>query len=225
MKRITNFAGRALPAIALMMIAGCSTVSVEVNAYRSELPFPPPDSKIYVEAAAADEPALLGRELRQSVVRELESRGYTCVDDPDDAASIFSCVIGIDQGHTVVDAAPRTDTFYGTSAVYGRHGFVGFGYGWGAGTTYVPESYREFDRRLMVTLADAKKLNDLPEVDRNQAIIWQATAISTGTSRDLRRIMRYLLAAVFDYFGRDTQQAVHETFSKDDKSVQRFAPP
>ena len=212
----------AIAALSLLAGTGCSAVDVEINAYRSELPFPGPDAHVYVEAIALEEPALLSRELRQLVVRELESRGYKCVDNPDEAGVVISCTAGIDSGHTVVENVPRSEVYYGTTHTYGRHGFVGIGYSWGTGTTYVPESYREFDRRLMVTMADAKLLGNLPDEKDETAIIWEANAVSTGASRDLRRILRYLLAAVFDHFGRNTLQAVHHSYSEDDDSVRRF---
>jgi hypothetical protein len=117
---------------------------------------------------------------------------------------------------------PRTTNLYAT-----RYGFGTFG-GWrysriyGYGTTYVEESWREFDRVLRATLLDRRRFDAAAEDAREQAIVWQATAVSTGTNRDLRAILPYLLTGLFEHFGEDTGQLREYRYTPGSEEAQRF---
>lgn len=215
---------RSAALVILVCVAGCARVRVDTNAYLGDLPFPEASSevKIYVESNAQDEPALLAREVTRAVSRELESRGYICVTDPKAADYVLACVFGIDQGHTVTRAVPWSSGYCASSHVYGVGGYIGTAHTYGSQTTYAEESYREFDRQLLVTLIDRAKFDEAREEDRQTAIVWQASAISTGASRDLRSIVRCMLAAVFEHFGEDTSKQRSHTFSKGSDRAKRF---
>ena len=218
--------GRLPVILTLVSVSGCSPVRVDTTAYLGDLPFPSPspDVKIYVEANAADEPALLAREVTQSVRRELRDRGYACVADPDSADYVLACMFGVDRGHIVTRAVPRNSGYSARTSIWGFGGYIGRTHTHGSVTTYTEESYRQFDRWLLLTLIDRPTFDEVGDDNADAAIVWQASAVSTGGSRDLRSIVRYLLAAAFEHFGEDTGRQRRHSYSQDSDQADRFDP-
>jgi hypothetical protein len=211
--------------LGLVLAGGCARHCVDTNAYLGNLPFPEPyaDVPVYVESAVGEgQPVLLAREVARAISQELVRQGYVVVDDPAAADYVFACSFGMDQGHTVVQTVPRTSRYHVTSYGYGMRGRVRSIHTHGTRTTYAEESYREYEHHLLATFIDRRRFDEATEQNREQAVVWQASAVSSGTSRDLRSIVRYLLAAVFEHFGEDTGKQRRHTFSPGSDRVERF---
>lgn len=196
----------SLGMIAVYVCAGCSSVRVRTNAYLNDLPFPAAatGSTVYIEASGEDQPALLAAEVIRAVSAELGRRGYVHVENPTEADYVLTCVFGIDGGQMQSRTVPRTTGTRWSTYVYGRHGHGRFVTGYGTSTYYTREFYREYDRYLRMTLIDRALFDAATDNERDAAIVWQADSSSSGGSTDLRRILRYLLAATFEHFGEDT---------------------
>ncbi|MBN1513025.1 MAG: DUF4136 domain-containing protein [Phycisphaerae bacterium] len=220
---------KTMPLLSLVLLLGtlgCAPEAVDVNAYLGDQPFPAPSRQVtvFVECHPGDQPLLLARRAAQAVEAELDRRGYAVVEKPDDADYVLACLIRVGGGQVVTRAVPRYADMYATPCYAGGYGgwYRSHVYGCGFGTTYVEESWREFDRQLHATLLDRPRFDSAPENTRHQAVVWQATAVSTGTDRDLRAVLPYLLAGLFEHFGEDTGKLCHHQYTSHSDEVERF---
>lgn len=207
-----------------LCLTGCARIVVETNTYLGDLTFPESTSatSIYVEAQAAKQPVLLVREVARAVVAELERQGFTCVAKAEDANFVLSVLFGMDQGRLVTETTPQTSNYYAMTHYHAGGGYVGTVYTSGSDTAYAERTYREFDRQLFMTLVDRQTYDRVSEDARDQAIVWEASSLSTGENRDLRLVVRCMLAAAFEHFGEDTGRAQRDSFRADSREVQRF---
>jgi phenylacetate-coenzyme A ligase PaaK-like adenylate-forming protein len=81
--------------------------------------------------------------------------------------------------------------------------------------TYVPYAWTEYDRWLNIVIRDARLFREA----KKDQVVWYGEVLSSGTSRDLRRIINYLLVAAFAELGRDTKQGVIHELKEDDEQA------
>ena len=220
---------KTMPLLSLILLlpaAGCAPEVVDVNAYLGDQPFPAPSRQVtvFVECHPGDQPMLLARGAARAVEAELDRRGYAVVEKPDEADYVLTCLIRVGGGRVVTQAVPRYADLYAAPCCAGGYGgwHRSRMYGYGYATPYVEESWREFDRQLHATLLDRPRFDSAPENARHQAIVWQATAVSTSTDRDLRAVLPYLLAGLFEHFGEDTGRLRHYQYTSHSDEVERF---
>ena len=174
--------------LASIVAGGCAQIRVDVDAYLGGHPFPVATARntVFVEAVAREQPALLSHEVAAAVRTELERWKYVCTAKPDAAAYVLTCAFGIGQDRIRSVTLQHTGYSSYSTHIYGYGGHPRDVHSYGPYTTYQRYEYREFDRYLLMTLFDRAKFDALPEEQRDSAIVWQASAVSTGASRDIR---------------------------------------
>jgi hypothetical protein len=164
--------------------------------------------------------------------RALEMAGYLKADSIEvaDVAILVSYGIGDPREHTYSYSIPQYGkTGVSSSTTQGTVRMYGNGYGTYSGTTtYQPTygvtgytthvgEYTTYTRVLVLTAADVNAFNRSNEIKE----IWRTTAVSTGSSGDLRRVFPIMVAAVQPYLGKNTnKKAVTITLREQDRRVQ-----
>jgi hypothetical protein len=196
-------------------LAGCSTGSVyniKVNGFTS--PEQPaqikPGGRFYVMADKAAKNPLLEAEVRDKIVKLLESHGYP-VTDYERADYYLFFTYGLGEPRSLSAAVPE---YIGT-----------FGWGWGCGwggpsmavifPPYASETITLYDRWLQLNVVDG------PDYRSRQASksVWVGEARSTGSSSDLRTVLNYLLVADFQEFGKNTGKAIIVELKEQDPAI------
>lgn len=218
----------AATGLILALTPGCAVQRLRVNAFLShELRFPEAGRKpapvIAVVVGSEPKEPLLEAEVARKVKHLLRERGYQPGSE-EHAEYVLTCWISIDEGNTecVSDYGYRYPRV-ATSFVYTHHGqWHSFGlhlpdvaYGGGAGGY----SYTYYTRFLGLTLYERQRWAAASEDEVGAAAVWTCTAVSTGSSSDLRTAVNYLLAAGFDRFGEDTGREVRVCIDRNDPRV------
>ena len=93
-------------------------------------------------------------------------------------------------------------------------------------TTYTPQygvtgyqtevhSYTTYTRSLQLVAYDVAAYRH----DKKQRQVWKTTAISTGSSKDLRRVLPYMITAAKPYLAGNTGQSIHVELKENDPAV------
>jgi hypothetical protein len=86
--------------------------------------------------------------------------------------------------------------------------------------TYVPQVSTEYDRWLRIAISEAASYR----TSKTARVVWYGDIVSSGTSRDLRTVMNYMLIAAFEEFGKDTGKGIIKEIKEDDPMVRIFIP-
>jgi len=197
---------------AALAFTGCAplTYQVQVNGY-TDLTAPgviaPGGTFFVMENKEAKNP-LLEKEIKEKIVKLLESQGYGSA--PLDKAQyllFFGYGMGPGRSVTVVFPEYYPNWWYPgfPRSYYFASPFVG----------YAPYTETLYDKWLLVKVVDAKAYRDKGEFKS----IWVGEARTTGTSADLRVVVNYLLRAVFEQFGKNTGKAVTVEVREDDPVI------
>lgn len=216
---------------AILLLPGCARVrpnprgwyDVRVTSYLStDLPFPPSDaaSTIAVLAKTTPDAPLLEREVARKSEFLLAQRGFS-IRPVGEASHVLLLFFAIDAGRTVTNSF---DTYVrGGTAITNL--YTGSGQ-WATATTRLPGrfeprtySYTVYSRYLGATLYAHEQFVESLADDKSDAIVWSATAVSAGSSSDVRSIIDYLLVATLDQFGKDTGKQVRVLLKESDERV------
>jgi len=58
---------------------------------------------------------------------------------------------------------------------------------------------------------------------KTDKVIWYGEIISSGSSRDLRTVMNYMLIVVLEEFGKDTKKGIIIEIKENDERLKSFA--
>ncbi len=203
---------------AALSISACAplTYQVQVNGYTDPTTpgvIAPGDTFFVMENKEAKNP-LLEKEIREKIVKLLESQGYPSA--PLEKARyllFFGYDIGAGRSVTVVfpDFYPYGWGYYPwyPRSYYFASPFAG----------YWPYTETIYDRWLLIKVVDARAYRDKGQFHS----VWVGEARSTGTSQDLRVVVNYLLKAVFEQFGKNTGKAVTVEVSEQDAVIRELS--
>ncbi len=117
----------------------------------------------------------------------------------------------------------RSSTTFGTFHSYGRYGT------YHGTTTYTPSygvtgyktevgSYTTYLRFLIIDAVDIEEFKSSGKIVQ----LWKTTAISRGTTGDLRQVFPVLVAASRPYIATNTGKIVEVTLTLNDKAIREI---
>ncbi len=196
-----------------LVLAGCGplTYQVQVNGYTDPTApsvIAPGGTFFVMENKEASNP-LLEKEIKEKIVKLLESQGYGSA-PLDKAQYLLFFGYGMGGGRSVTVVFPDYYPAWWYPG-YPRSYFFASPFP----AYYYPYTETLYDKWLLVKVVDAKAYRDKGEFKS----IWVGEARSTGTSADLRVVVNYLLRAVFQQFGKNTGKAVIVDVSENDPVI------
>ena len=206
----------------LLFLGGCTPVYlVQVNGFAD------PDAagrivpnvKIHVAENARAENPLLDREIRVKIEKILKSRGFIITSR--ETADLF-CTFnyGVGTGLTQIGSIPVTSPPVTSSVVVSQpDGTAQVSAIMTPGTTtYIPYARTAYDRWLNIVVMEAESFR----AGKKDKILWYGDLVSSGTSRDLRTVIDYLLVAACEEFGTDTKRGLVKEIKTDDERLKGF---
>jgi len=179
---------------------GCiSRYAINVTGYldtEKSFSFTPNNSFFVVQNTKAEN-SLLEKEVASKIRNLLVEKSYPQV-SAEEADFHIVYWYGIDLGPLHTETVPIHRNIPSYNPYIGARFF-------NTETTYKTYSVQYHTRSLSIRVIDAHKSRDLNQAE----VIWAADTVSEGESSDLREALNYLLVATFDYFGQDTEKAVH----------------
>jgi len=205
--------------ILMTLLGGCTPVfRIQVNGfadpgYAGRLA---PPASIAVEENARAENPLFEKEIKAKVNKLIKGKGFL-IAAPDRADFLCNFSYGMGAGPTRIGSlAVPSPPLASAVVVSNQGGTVQTGTVMAPGPpTYVPYAWTEYDRWLNIVIRDARLFRSA----KKDQVVWYGEVLSSGTSRDLRRIINYLLVAAFAEFGRDTKQGVIHELKEDDEQA------
>ncbi|MEJ2671647.1 MAG: hypothetical protein P8168_05455 [Deltaproteobacteria bacterium] len=186
-------------------LAGCANYyNIKVNGYTgpSTSAMIRPGGAFYVMQDKEAKNPLLAGEIREKIIKLLNTRGYP-VTSFDKADYLLFCKYGMGQPRSV--GVP----YYGS---------LGWGWGWGGGCGWGGPSFcwgapygvwgtdvvTLYDRWLQINVIEGPPYR----TNQESRSVWVGEARSSGSSSDMRTILNYLLVADFKEFGKNTGRAI-----------------
>jgi hypothetical protein len=164
---------------------------------------------------------MLSKEVTHKIGKVLEEKGYL-VDNIDNADYylVFNFVMTSSKATMNVPLYIPGPTQTTQGNIYGYGGYVGYQQQTQTSGSYiyVPKEYVFFHRGLYLQVYDAKLCRE----KKQEAQLWQGSAISSGDSSNLRDIMNYLLITAFKYLGKNTQKDICANMSSNNKKVKKL---
>jgi len=205
----------------LFLIQGCAvSYTVKINGYID--PSRPlniePGTKIHlVEDTKAKNP-LLEKEIKGNLDNMLKLKGYEVTDS--EAAGYYMLYgYGIGHERTITSTMPVYTP--GKTATVTKTGPKGTSYSTiqtSGSTTYVPYTTTVSDKWLYIKLVEGedyrKEGRDIP--------VWIGEASITGEGGDIRELINYLIAGIYNYFGRKTEKTIIINVQEDDPLIKRI---
>lgn len=184
---------------AVLALAGCAaTVPARVTTFQ-QWPTDAVGATWKFSSSREQEDSLEYRQYADLVRSALSPLGIVEAKSADPARFAVTMSYGVEPIQLRVERG--YDPFYSPWGPYGYGGFggrrgrgsVGFGYGWGA--PYPPT--------WSSTTVDASRSFlkvEIRDVSRNNAKVYESTAVNTGSGGSLPEVMPYLVRAIFDRF-------------------------
>ena len=210
--------------IVLVLLAfGCTPVyRIQVNGYAD----PDQIGKItqkanihVIENTKAENP-LLDKEIRTKIEKILKNRGLI-LSNIETADLLCKFNYGMGMGLTRIGSIPVQSPPVTTSVIVSNQS--------GAAqtttlmtpgpTSYMPYARTEYDRWLNIVVLDARSFRE----SKTDEVIWYGEIISSGSSRDLRTVMNYMLIVVLEEFGKDTKKGIIIEIKENDERLKSFA--
>ena len=208
--------------IVVLVFSGCTPVyRVQVNGFAD------PDyaehivrnAKIYIVENTKAENPLLDKEIRTKIEKILKGKGFILSNiEAADLVCAFNYGVGI--GRTQIGSVPIQSPPITSSVIVSNQS--------GASqttaimtpgpTTYVPYARTDYDRWLTIVTSDARSFRE----SKKEKVIWYGDIISSGSSRDLRTVMNYMLVVAFKEFGKDTKKGITVDIKENDERVKIF---
>jgi len=203
--------------ILITLLGGCTPViRIQVNGfadpeYTGRLA--PPAGIAVVENARAENP-LFEKEIKAKINKIIKGKGFLSADL---TGADFFCSFnyGVGAGLTRIGSLAVPSPPITSSLVVSDQGGTAQT---AAATipgpaTYVPYAWTDYDRWLNIVILDARSSREA----KKDRVVWYGNILSSGSSRDLRRIINYLLVAAFAELGRDTKQGIVYDLKEDDE--------
>lgn len=200
--------------VILMLVSGCThRVYVTSSSFADTelIPYGFPIGSSFSIAAtqSAKHNKMLSKEISRKIANILIANDYTVVDSGK-ADYYLTFSYGMDSS---IETRNVTAYVPGTTQVT-----QGFMHGYNGGAVYqeqtatpgtfvsVPEEYVLYERKLTIHVYTSNPFTK----NKDREEVWQASAISTGETGDLRETMDYLLASAFKHFGENTGKRLLE---------------
>jgi len=208
--------------IVVLVLGGCTPVyRVQVNGFAD------PDyagsfvsnAKIYVIENTKVENPLLEKEIRTKIGKILKSKGLI-LSTIEAADLLCTFNYGVGMGLTRIGSIPiQSPPVTSSVTVSNQSGTAQTTTIMTPGpTSYVPYTRTDYDRWLNIIISDARSFRE-SEKDK---VIWYGDVISSGSSRDLRTVMNYMLVVAFEEFGKDTKKGITIEIKENDERVKIF---
>jgi len=204
---------------AVMVLAvfacGCAFERVRVTGYLETGAdrAPGPGASIHVMENESPANRLFDREIALKIERLLEMEGYR-LGSPEESDFVLSYSYGVGGAETFTESAPMYSG--ATHASAEPSGYSYSGWGTGGQVTHVPYTRTVYRKWLVLKVAHGAAWRQ----EERMEPVWVAEASSTDSSTDMRERINYLLAALFEYFGRDTGKQVTVDVERDDPRVE-----
>lgn len=227
MKRISICAG-------LVLCIGCGPlIHVNVDAISSGKLLSSSECIILPADPNTMADQLQHEEYSKYIRRALEKKGYRVAEKIEDAGVVVFLKYGISEPHESVYS--YSTPVWGQTGVSSSH-TTGTIHSYGSGmasfsgtTTHMPEygitgyqthigtriTYTRFVQLSAYDLEEHRKTNE-------EIQLWGATAVSTGSSGDLRLVFPVMVAALAEYIGEDTGKQIRVILCESDKRVQEI---
>ncbi len=173
------------------------------------------------------------KEYSKYIKRALEKKGYRVTDKIEEAKVVVFLRYGISEPHeglysysTPVWGQTGASSSYTTGTIHSYGGGVA---SYSGTTTHMPEygitgyqtnigtqiTYTRFIQLSAYDLEEHRNTNE-------EVQLWGTTAVSTGSSGDLRLVFPVMVAALAEYIGEDTGKQIKIVLCENDKSVQEI---
>jgi hypothetical protein len=173
------------------------------------------------------------KEYSEYIEYALEKKGYEVMDKVSEAEVVVFLQYGISEPHeSLYSYSTPVWGQTGVSSSYSTGTIHSFGSGmasYSGTTTYTPEygitGYQtHVGTRITYTRFMVLDAYDLEEYRKTlkEVHLWKITAISTGSSGDLRRVFPVMVTACTEYIGENTGKQVEIGLYENDKRVQEI---
>jgi len=210
-----SWAWIAILSICCFFLGGCSNaakiyVTVDAILDKKELPQGFTSGDIFcVAPETKDQPELLTKEVQGKIENALVAHGYSI--NCSTAQYFLMFRYANDSSCKKVDVIiPSSSQIYATggcASVYQSPIYSG---------SYDVVTYH---RALVMFVYDARLLREKKE----EKLLWQGTAVSSGTSGDFRYTSNFLLFPLFENFGKNTTKAIEVSYPVNSSDIENFA--
>ena len=209
--------------VALMLLCGGCTPAYRIHIngfsdpdYEGRLA---PQATFHVQENLQAENPLFEKEIRKKIEKMLQSRGFLISNtEKADFFCAFHYSVGVGLvriGSIPVPSPPLTSAV----TVSNQAGTTQTTMIMAPGpTTYLPYARTDYDRWLNIVIKDARSFRET----KAEKVVWYGDIVSAGPSRDLRKVIDYMLIAAFEAFGKDTKQGVFIDLKEDDARTRIF---
>ena len=208
--------------IVVLVFSGCTPVyRVQVNGFAD------PDyaerivwnAKIYVVENTKAENPLLDKEIKTKIEKILKSKGFI-LSNTESADLLCAFNYGVGIGLTRIGSIPiQSPPVTSSVTVSNQAGTAQTTTIMTPGpTSYVPYARTDYDRWLNIIISDARSFRE----SKKDKVIWYGDVTSSGSSRDLRTVMNYMLVVAFEEFGKDTKKGITIDIKGNDERVKKF---
>jgi hypothetical protein len=219
---IKTIAAAAILVTLMLSCLGCTPAyRVQVNGF-SDPDYAgrmAPRAKFHVRENPQAENPLFEKEIRLKIEKMLQSKGFIIGNaDTADFLCTFQYSVGIGlvrMGSIPVQSPPLASAVTVANPAGTTQTTMIMAPG---PTTYVPYARTDYDRWLNIIIKDARSFRET----REEKMVWYGDISSAGPSRDLRKVIDYMLIAAFDAFGKDTKQGILSDIKEDDARIKIF---
>jgi len=157
---------------------------------------------------------LMFNEVKGYIVKMLSSKGYKLVDDYKIANLVLLVNYGIGEPQRITSTYSMPifgQTGVSSSTTIGSSTYYRPSYGI-TGSTTSTSTRIEYRRHLDIIAFDNQAfINNNKEVQ-----LWHTSAVSSGSSKDLREVIPFMVAAIKGYVGTDTRKIIETRIPEND---------
>jgi len=175
----------------------------------------PGTSVFVVENPNAENP-LFEREIKSKIIKLLEKHGYQ-VSTFDEADYLLDYDYQIGSGRAVTGVSSHQRAGQTVAVADPMTGMPQYVHVPGK-TVVTSHSSTVYDRRLLLRVIDGEQYRNTNELHA----AWIGEVTSSGSNADLREVIDYLLVAVFQHFGEDTNKAIRKTLFAGDSRAKEL---
>lgn len=186
----------------LIYLGGCAAYSVDINGFAEADKPLKSNAAVYVASYPDSSNPIFDLEIKHKIEYLLKQQGYTPVDAENKADYYLDFRAGI-----------SSRTSYGYRGAYMPT--ATYGHYWGSYCSYYPEIETIYDQWLAIKVYDAAPSKPAEQ----HTVRWVGEAVTSQYGNDLREAVNYLLVAVFDHFGQDTNERITIGFKSKDPRI------
>lgn len=191
------------------LAAGCTSgYRVYINGYSEQAQKIKPNASFYVEANDPNSHnPIFDEQIKAKIEALLKWYNYVPVSEINESEYVITFRVGMGS-HASYHYEPFYNTYFGFHSGY-RTGYS-FGY-----TTYIPYYDTYYDQWLTMKVSSRSSETG----SKNEKVIWVGEAVVGTSGDDIRKVIDYLLAGCFDYFGVDTSRQRSIVIKADDPRI------